>query len=346
MSQYTILKYIWIDNFKQIKSHTRIIHDLGMLNMEYITNSTESINHTQFLKQFPKLYINENSSELTLIPVAFFIDPFRSTWLNTDENLNNAYLILCECYENGIPTKYNSRSIARTIFSNEIVQNYETLSSIEQEYSFMCELKLFDLIIEEHLMYCLKAGINIDNLNDNAPNGLYKFRISENVGIVTSDHLWIARYILEEICKKHNITFTPTYLTEINKYKSSKLNVTFSTNAMRKTAEIDFYLCTERKPESNNKLGEIYYALHKLENAHQDHLEIYELDIANPPKFTYGTGTNVSIRIPQHVVKNKCGYIEDRRPAPNADPYLVTAKIAETICLSDDLLNESIEEID
>ena len=34
------------------------------------------------------------------------------------------------------------------------------------------------------------------------------------------------------------------------------------------------------------------------------------------------------------VLKKKCGYFEDRRPASNMDPYLVTSKIFETTVLN------------
>lgn len=41
-----------------------------------------------------------------------------------------------------------------------------------------------------------------------------------------------------------------------------------------------------------------------------------------------------SIRIPRQVGQEKRGYFEDRRPAANCDPYLVTKAIACT-CLLD-----------
>lgn len=41
-----------------------------------------------------------------------------------------------------------------------------------------------------------------------------------------------------------------------------------------------------------------------------------------------------SIRIPRQTDKDGCGYYEDRRPASNCDPYLVTRLLVET-CLLD-----------
>jgi glutamine synthetase len=39
-----------------------------------------------------------------------------------------------------------------------------------------------------------------------------------------------------------------------------------------------------------------------------------------------------SIRIPLGTAKAGRGYLEDRRPAANADPYLVCAALLETVC--------------
>jgi glutamine synthetase len=39
-----------------------------------------------------------------------------------------------------------------------------------------------------------------------------------------------------------------------------------------------------------------------------------------------------SIRIPAQVVLQGYGYLEDCRPAANADPYVVSARILETVC--------------
>jgi glutamine synthetase len=52
-------------------------------------------------------------------------------------------------------------------------------------------------------------------------------------------------------------------------------------------------------------------------------------------KFTSGIGTrNTSIRIPNHVVKNGSGYLEDRRPASNIDPYDATSRLFNVCCLN------------
>jgi glutamine synthetase len=60
-------------------------------------------------------------------------------------------------------------------------------------------------------------------------------------------------------------------------------------------------------------------------------------------KFTAGVGDRTaSIRIPSRPEYQR--YFEDRRPASNADPYLVSQFILETCLL--DKTDESIVEID
>ena len=52
--------------------------------------------------------------------------------------------------------------------------------------------------------------------------------------------------------------------------------------------------------------------------------------------FSWGVANRgCSIRIPRMTEKDKCGYFEDRRPASNMDPYIVTGKIMETTVLPD-----------
>ena len=82
----------------------------------------------------------------------------------------------------------------------------------------------------------------------------------------------------------------------------------------------------------------------KLDFKHEEHMKIYGKynhlrmtgihETANFNKFTYGVGDRgASVRIGNDVLKKKCGYYEDRRPASNMDPYLVTAKLFETTVL-------------
>ena len=46
------------------------------------------------------------------------------------------------------------------------------------------------------------------------------------------------------------------------------------------------------------------------------------------------------MRVGYDTITNKCGYFEDRRPASNMDPYLVTSKIFKTVCCGDAMIEE------
>ena len=50
-------------------------------------------------------------------------------------------------------------------------------------------------------------------------------------------------------------------------------------------------------------------------------------------KFSYGVSDRgASVRIPWQVAEDNKGYIEDRRPNANMDPYTVARLMTETIC--------------
>ncbi|KAG8751006.1 glutamate--ammonia ligase [Serendipita sp. 396] len=85
-------------------------------------------------------------------------------------------------------------------------------------------------------------------------------------------------------------------------------------------------------------------AIEKLSKKHMEHIAVYGED--NEMRLTgrHETGhigtfssgianRGASIRIPRHVAAQGFGYLEDRRPASNVDPYRVTAALVETTCL-------------
>ena len=93
----------------------------------------------------------------------------------------------------------------------------------------------------------------------------------------------------------------------------------------------------------------------KLSVNHSKHIHLYDptggLDntrrltgfheTSNINYFTSGIANrDCSIRIPRQCHQDGCGYIEDRRPASNCDPYVVTEVIAKTT-----ILNMKIEEL-
>jgi len=87
----------------------------------------------------------------------------------------------------------------------------------------------------------------------------------------------------------------------------------------------------------------IIEACERLSKNPQEHIDAYGIDndkrltglheTCDINTFRYGVSDRgASIRIPWQVEKNGKGYLEDRRPASNCDPYVVSQKLIQTIC--------------
>merc|ERR1712203_569782 len=90
---------------------------------------------------------------------------------------------------------------------------------------------------------------------------------------------------------------------------------------------------------------EIIKAINKLGAKHEEHIKVYgegndrrltgAHETAPITQFSYGVANRgASVRIPTDAEANGCGYFEDRRPASNMVPYVVTAKIFATTVLA------------
>ena len=92
-------------------------------------------------------------------------------------------------------------------------------------------------------------------------------------------------------------------------------------------------------------IEEIKIACEKLARTHLYRMEVYDKfneqrmsgihETLSMDKFTWAiSNRRCSVRIPLNVVNDGYGYLEDRRPRTNADPYIVCEKICSTICLN------------
>lgn len=88
----------------------------------------------------------------------------------------------------------------------------------------------------------------------------------------------------------------------------------------------------------------ILAAMPKFEANHERHIAVYgrgnerrltgRHETASIDQFCYGVAhRGSSIRIPRQCDIEGKGYLEDRRPASNCDPYLVTGIIIESVLL-------------
>lgn len=286
-------------------------------------------------------------SEVILYPQAIFKDPFRR---------GNHILVMCDAYTPaGEPIPTNKRAAAAKIFSNPEVEKEVTWYGIEQEYTLLkkdvhwplgwpqggfpgpqgpyyCGIgadKAFGRdIVDAHYKACLYAGVNISGINGEVMPGQWEFQVGPSVGISAGDELWVARYILERITEIYGVvvSFDPKPIP--GDWNGAGAHTNYSTKSMREEGGYEI----------------IKKAIEKMGLRHKEHIAAYgegnerrltgRHETADINTFLWGVANRgASIRVGRDTEKEGKGYFEDRRPASNMDPYVVTSMIAETTLL-------------
>ena len=141
--------------------------------------------------------------------------------------------------------------------------------------------------------------------------------------------MWMSRFLLHRVAEEYNLTisFEPKLFPDWN---GSGCHTNFSTKTMR---------------EGTGGMKYIDDMMVGFKNAHELHMRLYGEgnnkrltgihETSSFKEFSYGPGNRAaSFRIPTSTAAaNGKGYIEDRRPASNIDPYIVGAVILSTSCL-------------
>jgi glutamine synthetase len=334
-----IAEYVWIDGFEKVRSKARTLKgspksvaDLPWWNFDGSSTG-----------QAPG-----EDSEVIIRPVAFYPDPFRG--------LPNI-LVMTDCYTpQGEPIKSNSRFACNKAM--EKVKSSVPWFGLEQEYFMMnpktklpigfpedgskpaaqgpyyCGVggsKLFGRdIVDAHYKACLFAGINISGINAEVAPGQWEFQVGPSVGIDQGDQMWMARYMLERIAETQgiDIVYDPKPLKD-GDWNGTGCHTNFSTKEMR--------------AEGGYKKA-IIPALEKLALKHKEHIDAYgegnadrltgKHETASIESFRWGVADRgASCRVGHETANEGKGYFEDRRPAGNVDPYIVTRMLVETCCL-------------
>ena len=328
------LEYVWLDGYKpeqSLRSKVRVD--------DYVDAWSFDGSSTQ--------QATGDKSDCILMPVAEYrtIDRIRADATRTSPGLEGTY-VMCEVLSaNNEPHPSNTRTDCQNLVSDDWWFGFE------QEYfmykdgrplgwpekgkpraqgDYYCGVGEGNVvgreIVDRHTEACMNAGIGITGTNAEVALGQWEFQVLGK-GIGAGDDLWMTRYILQRIAEKHGVSINYAPKPQSGDWNGSGMHTNFSNDEIRHRG-------------SEEKLSAV---CEKLGKSHKKAIKEYGSDNAKRltgkhetqsiKKFSYGVSDRgASIRIPVVTVNNNwCGYLEDRRPAANADPYRVMRHIVETL---------------
>jgi len=326
-------EYIWIDGTEptaKLRSKTKIIADgVAPADLPIWGFDGSSTN------QAPG-----DQSDCVLKPVFSCPDPIRG-----GDNL----LVLCEVLNIDMtPHITNTRALCAA--TAEKYADQEPIFGIEQEYTFFKDGRPYGFpfggypapqggyycgvgadevfgrdIVEAHLDACLAAGLHISGINAEVMPGQWEFQVGPVAAPQVADELWVARWLLYRIAEDFDVSATLDPKPVKGDWNGAGAHTNFSTKAMREDYDA------------------IIRACEALGKKRQEHIDLYGHGIeerltglhetAPWTEYSYGVSNRgASVRIPWQVEVDKKGYIEDRRPNANCDPYEVTYILIDTIC--------------
>jgi glutamine synthetase len=323
-------EYIWIDGTEptaKLRSKTKVLADGADLPIWGFDGSSTN--------QAPG-----KASDCVLQPVKVVDDPLRG---------GDDKLVLCEVLLTDMsPHPTNTR--AACVATAERFKDQEPWFGIEQEYTFFKDGRPYGFpmggfpapqggyycgvgsdevfgrdIVEAHLDACLEAGLSISGINAEVMPGQWEFQVGPLSPIEVADQLWIARWLLYRIAEEFDVAASLDPKPVKGDWNGAGAHTNFSTKSMRESYEPIIAAC-EALAEKPAEHVEVYGAEieHRLTGSHET---------APWDEFSYGVSDRgASVRIPWQVEVDQKGYIEDRRPNSNCDPYLTTQKIVDTVC--------------
>ncbi|KAE8736783.1 hypothetical protein FOCC_FOCC017762 [Frankliniella occidentalis] len=332
--------YVWIDGTgENLRAKSRTL--------DFIPKAVSDLPEWNY--DGSSTYQSEGSnSDTYLRPVAMYRDPFRG-----GENK----LVLCDTYKyNKKPTETNRRAACAAAM--EAAKEHVPWFGIEQEYTLLdmdgrpfgwpkngfpgpqgpyyCGVganKVYARdIVEAHYRACLYAGINISGENAEVMPSQWEFQVGPCEGISAGDELWMARFLLHRVAEEYGIVVTLDPKPMPGDWNGAGAHCNFSTKSMR----------------ADNGILEIEKAIDKLSKQHLRHIQAYDPhggkdnerrltgrhETSSIHDFSAGVANRgASVRIPRAVAEEKKGYLEDRRPSSNCDPYAVTEALVRTCVL-------------
>lgn len=279
-------------------------------------------------------------TEILIHPVRVFTSPL------TKYADVKRYVVLSECFlANGEPTPDNTRYIARQVFAAD-TKDLKPWFGMEQEYVLMKNdrpygwpeggypapqgpyycgngvVALGRAFADRHYEVALSMGLKVSGTNAEVMPSQWEYQVGPCEGIEMGDHLVIARWLYLRLLEESGVDINYEAKPIRGDWNGSGLHTNFSTEETRAPgglAKIHEYV--ERMRSTVREDIPFYGAENNVRLTGKHETSRYD-------QFSYGVGTRgTSIRIPNQVNIDKSGYFEDRRPAGNGDPYLISARL-------------------
>ena len=330
-------EYIWIDGYEPtagLRSKTKILDNVVV--------SVSDLPSWGF-DGSSTLQAEGTDSDCMLKPVWFCKDA-----------LSGGYnvLVMNEVFNpDGSPHKSNTR--APLVEIAEKFKDQDPWFGIEQEYILMngkqplgwpdeghperpqgpyyCSVGFEDVagrdIVEDHMYACLDAGIAISGINAEVMLGQWEYQVGPVGALEVGDQLWVARWLLERISEDYEARVELHPKPIKGDWNGSGAHINYSTAAMRAPGGLTVI---EKACEKLGQNIDKHIAVYGADNE-QRLTGLHETCSIN--EFRYGVSDRgASIRIPMGTQNDGCGYLEERRPASNVDPYKACAALIDTTC--------------
>jgi glutamine synthetase len=338
------LDYIWLDGYQptaNIRTKSQVI------DADLFDGDIESVPEWGFDGSSTR-QAEGHDSDCVLQPVRLYENPMRE----------DSHIVLCEVFnaDGSVPASNTRASLDDDTeeFWFGFEQEYVLMTTDDRPLGFpiggypepqgpyYCAVGSHNVagrdIIEEHWDICLAAGVGVTGINAEVMLGQWEFQCFGKGARRACDDLVVARYLLQLVAEPRGVVVNLDPRPLPGDWNGSGMHANFSFDYLRDVggkAYIDA-LCEGFAP------------------FHLDHLAVYgagnerrltgEHETASMERFSFGpSDRSASIRIPIYTIKHDwTGYLEDRRPASDGDPYLIADRIIKTVRIAHPKAIESI----